>query len=208
MLDRPASFVRSRAARLPATMRAMAIDRFGGPEVLTLHELPVPDLDAHEVLIALHTAGVGSWDADIRSGWDPGGIKFPLVLGTDGSGTVAAVGARVRRLKLGDKVYSYVWNNPKGGFYAQYVAVEADKAAHLPEGLDLRRAGAIPVTGLTALQGIDGALHVKKRESVIVHGASGAVGTLALQFVKLRGARVLASASGADGVKLARRYRH
>jgi NADPH:quinone reductase-like Zn-dependent oxidoreductase len=206
MLDRPKPSIRPRAVRIPATMRAAAIDRFGGPDVLTLHELPVPVPDAHEVLIALHTAGVGSWDVDIRKGWNPGGkLKFPLVLGTDGSGTVVQAGENVRRLKLGDKVYSYAWNNPKGGFYAQYVAVEADTAAHLPEGLDLRRAGAIPVTGLTALQGIDDALHLKKSESIIVHGASGAVGTLAVQFAKLRGANVFASASGADGVKLVRR---
>ena len=74
--------------KTPETMRAAAIDRFGGPEVLTLHTLPVPEIDGNEVLIAVHTAGVGSWDADIREGWSPDGKKprFPLVLGTDGSG--------------------------------------------------------------------------------------------------------------------------
>jgi NADPH:quinone reductase-like Zn-dependent oxidoreductase len=71
--------------------------------------------------------------------------------------------------------------------------------------LDLRLAGAIPTTGLTALQGIDGALHLRSGQSVLIHGASGGVGTLAVQFAKLRGARVLASASGPDGVALVRR---
>jgi NADPH:quinone reductase-like Zn-dependent oxidoreductase len=187
-------------------MRAAAIDRFGGPDVLTPHTLPVPVPDAHEVLIAVHTAGVGPWDADIRAGWYPGGTpRFPLTLGTDGSGTVAEVGSRVRRHHIGDRVYSYSWDNSKGGFYAEYVAVAADKVGPVPEQLDLKRAGAIATTGLTALQGIEDALHVRKGEAVIVHGASGGVGTLAVQFARLRGARVLATASGPDGVKLARR---
>lgn len=190
---------------LPTTMQAAAIDRFGGPGVLTPHRLPVPTPDPDEVLIAVHTAGVGGWDADIRGGWWPGGRKhFPLVLGTDGSGVVAAVGSRVRRFKRGMQVYAYSWQNPKGGFYAEYVAVRSDAVAPIPQNLGLKEAGAIPVTGLTALQGIDEALHIRKGESVIVHGASGGVGTLALQFAKLRGARVFATASGADGVALVR----
>jgi NADPH:quinone reductase len=192
---------------IPASMRAAAINRFGGPDVLTIHVLPVPVPDPDEVLIALHTAGVGSWDADIREGWSPDGadVHFPLVLGTDGSGHVAAVGPRVRRFQEGDEVYSYSWANPKGGFYAEYVAVAADRVGHVPHGLDLRHAGAMPATGLTALQGIDDALHVQPGEAVLIHGASGGVGTLAVQFARLRAARVLASASGRDGVALVRR---
>jgi NADPH2:quinone reductase len=192
--------------KVPETMRAVAIDRFGGPAVLKLHELPVPIPDANEVLIAVHTAGVGGWDADIRAGWWPfGRPRFPIVLGTDGSGTVAAVGSRVRRFRRGQKVYSYTWNNPKGGFYAEYVAVTAENVAPVPGVLDLRHAGAIPTTGLTALQGVEDALDLRRGQSVIIHGASGGVGTLAVQFAKLRGARVLATASGRDGVALVRR---
>jgi NADPH:quinone reductase-like Zn-dependent oxidoreductase len=187
-------------------MRAAAIDRFGGPRALSIHRLPVPVPDASEVLIAVDTAGVGGWDADIREGWWPEGRpRFPLVLGTDGSGIVAAVGSRVRRLKAGDRVYAYSWLNLKGGFYAEYVTVSAENVARIPRGLDLKRAGAIPVTGLTALQGIDDALQVKKGETVIVHGAAGGVGSLALQFAKLRKAHVLATATGKDGLALVRR---
>jgi len=192
--------------KVPTTMRAAAIDHFGGPEVLTLHSLPVPVPDPHEVLIALHTAGVGGWDADMRGGWWPEGRpRFPVVLGTDGAGTIAAVGSRVRRLQVGDKVYAYSFNNPKGGFYAEYVAVPAANSAPLPDRLDLKRAGAIPTTGLTALQGVEDALRTRAGDSLIIHGASGGVGTLAVQFAKARGARVLAAASGADGVALVRR---
>lgn len=194
-----------RRSEIPETMRAAAIDRFGGPEVITIHHLPMPQVEAGEVLIALDTAGVGSWDADMRAGWYPAGKpRFPLVLGTDGAGTIAAIGPGVRRFKLGDRAYAYSFANPKGGFYAEYVAVAADQVGHVPECLDLEHAGAIPTTGLTALQGIQDALQVRRGEVLIIHGASGGVGTLAIQFAKHRGARVLATASGRDGVALVR----
>jgi NADPH2:quinone reductase len=207
MLDRTRHVVapRHHTMHVPRTMFAAAIDRFGGPEVLTPHALPVPAVDAGEVLIAVDTAGVGRWDADVREGFFAGRKPhFPFVLGFEGAGIVAAVGARVRRLQVGDEVYSYNWQNPKGGFYAEYVAVPADKAAPIPRRLDLRHAGAIPITGLTALQGIDDALGLKKAETIIIHGASGGVGTLAVQFARLRGARVFATASGKEGVELVR----
>lgn len=194
------------APLVPRTMRAAAIDRVGGPQVLKIQVLPVPALDEHEVLIAVDTAGVGSWDADMRRGWFPDGKpRFPLVLGTDGSGRIAAVGSRVRRFGVGDTVYAYSFANPKGGFYAEYVAVAATTVGWPPDHLTLREAGAIPTTGLTALQGIDDVLHVRRGESVLIHGASGGVGSLAVQFAKMRGARVLATASGRDGRFFVRR---
>jgi NADPH:quinone reductase len=192
---------------IPATMRAAAIDRFGGPGVLSIHTLPVPVPNAQEVLIALDAAGVGIWDARQRDGtWSAEGEeRFPLVPGTDGAGTVVAVGARVERLAVGDYVYSYSFANPKGGFYAEYVAVSAGKVALVPETLDEIHAGAVPTIGLTALQGVDDALELAEGESVIIHGANGNVGMLAVQFAKHRGARVLATASGTDGIELVRR---
>jgi NADPH:quinone reductase len=190
---------------VPRTMFAAAIDRFGGPEVITAHASPVPEVDAGEVLIAVDTVGVGRWDADVREGFFASHkAHFPLVLGYDGAGIVAKVGSRVRRLNVGDEVYSYNWENPKGGFYAEYVAVPADKVAPIPKRLDLQHAGAIPITGLTALQGIDDALGLKEGETVLIHGASGGVGTLAVQFARLRGAKVFATASGKEGVELVR----
>jgi NADPH:quinone reductase-like Zn-dependent oxidoreductase len=187
-------------------MRACAIERVGGPEMLTIHKVPTPAIGNDEVLIALDTAGVGSWDADMRGGWSPGGghSDFPLILGSDGSGKIAAVGSHVSQFQLGDPVYAYSFANPKGGFYAEYVAVAADNAAPVPRGISMREAGAVPTTGLTALQGIDSALKLKRGENVVILGASGGVGTLAVQFAKLREARVLAVASGQDGVELVR----
>lgn len=196
----------SASAGAADTMKAAAIDRAGGPEVITLHTLPMPKPGPDEVLIAVDTAGIGSWDADLRR--HPEEIKhsaFPLVLGTDGAGTVAAVGARVSGFKVGDRVYSYSWDNPNGGFYAEYVSVPSQRVGHVPPGLSLRDAGAIATTGLTAIQGIDDALHMKSGETLIIHGASGGVGSLALQFAKLRGVKVLATASGIDGLDFVRK---
>jgi NADPH2:quinone reductase len=203
---RPAGSPLLKEFNVPEIMRAAAIDRFGGPEVLSLHTLPTPVPDKGEVLIALDTAGVGSWDVDMRAGWYPGGHPhFPLVLGTDGAGNVAAVGSHMHRLSVGDAVYSYSFDNPKGGFYAEFVAVAKENVSHIPKGLDLRRAGAIATTGLTALQGVDDALHIKRGEVLIIHGASGGVGSVAIQFAKLRGAQVVATALGDDGLAFVRR---
>jgi len=189
-------------------MKAAAIDRFGRPSVLKLHTLPVPQPDAGEVLIALHAAGVGVWDADIRDGWWPEGRpKFPLILGTDGAGVIAAKGSGTRRFKLGERVWAYEFINPKGGFYAEYVAVNAQHVAPVPPRLDLLHAGASAVTGLTALQGIDDHLRVRRGTTILVFGATGAVGTLAVQFAKRSAARVIGTARGRDAITLLKKLR-
>ena len=191
---------------VPTTMRAVAIDQPGPPEVLTVHTLPVPTVDANEVLIALHSASVATWDIQIRKSLayinKP---KLPFVMGSDGAGIVVAVGSGVTRLKAGDQVYGYCWDNPKGGFYAEYIVASQDCVSKLPKGISLEAAGALGASGLTALRGVDRVLQIQRGESLIIHGASGAVGTLALQLAKLRGARVLATASGDEGAALVRR---
>ena len=189
---------------LPLTMRAAAIDKYGDESAITVREMPVPRPASNEVLIRIDTAAVGSWDASARDGEIKTEHGFPLVLGVDGSGVVAAVGSRVTRFKPGDQVYAYNFDNPQGGFYAEYCSVPAKHVGRAPKHLDLERAGALCVLGLTALQGVDDALKLEKGESVIVHGASGNVGMIAVQLAKWRGARVLATASGADGAAFVR----
>jgi NADPH:quinone reductase-like Zn-dependent oxidoreductase len=159
------------------------------------------------VLIEIHAAGVGIWDAKIRDGtWASGKNRFPLVLGADGAGIVVAKGERVRSLGIGDRVWAYEYGNPKGGFYAEYTAVAADHAAPKPKSLNMSHAGAAAVTSLTAQQGVDDHLKVKSGEIVLIFGASGAVGTLAVQFAKRRQARVIGTASGEDAAALVRQF--
>jgi NADPH2:quinone reductase len=191
---------------IPDTMKAAAADRFGPPSALTLHEVSVPKPGPHEVLIAIDTAGIGSWDASIRDGsWrKPGRPRFPLVPGVDGAGIVVARGARVRRFHLGDRVYAYEFGNRQGGFYAEFAAADAEHVGRVPKGLGLRDAGAVAATGLTALQGI-GALGLRPGHTMLIFGASGAVGTMAVQFARQRGAHVIATASGAAPARLVRK---
>ncbi len=192
---------------VPASMNAAALDQFGPPQVLALHTLPVPQLGPGEVLIEIHAAGVGSWDASIRGGsWRPyGRPRFPVLPGTDGAGIVAAKGPHVRRFEIGDRVWASDYANPKGGFYAEYAVVKVENVAHMPRRFDYREAAAGLTTGLTALQGIDDTLRVRKGETVLVFGATGGVGTLAIQFAKRKHARVLATASGREAAVLAKK---
>ena len=192
--------------RVPAMMMAAAIDRFGPPSALTRHELPVPKPGPGEVLIALETAGIGSWDTSVRDGsWrKPGRTRFPLVPGVDGAGTIVAIGARVRGLRIDDQVYAYEFANPQGGFYAEYAVAEAAHVSRVPKHLNIRDAGAAAATALTALQGIE-ALDLRPRQTILIFGATGAVGTLAIQFAAHRGATVIATASGPVATRLVRR---
>ena len=183
---------------VPVTMRAAAFDKAGGPEVLSIHELPVPTPSATEVLIAVHGAGVAVWEAEMRQ-HASNRAPFPLVLGSDGAGKVVTVGSEVHGFKVGDEVYG-----TGIGFYAEYVKVRADRIAHVPKGLDLTQASILAISGLSALQGIDDVLQLKAGQTLIVHGAAGGVGTVAIQLAKLRGVKVLATASTEAGLALAR----
>jgi NADPH:quinone reductase-like Zn-dependent oxidoreductase len=192
-----------------ATMRAAALDRFGGVENIHVEQLPVPEPGPDEVLLRIESAGVGVWDPYEREGEFAKmfGVKpsFPYVLGSDGAGTVAAVGAQVHRFKEGDHAYALALVNPKGGFYAEYAAVKADNVSPIPKKLSVEQAGVMPSDALTALRGLDQILKLQKGESLMVFGAGGGIGHLGVQLAKRIGARVFAVASGDDGVALAKR---
>ena len=188
------------------TMQAAAIDRFGGVETITLQTLPMPEVGPDEVLIRVESAGVAVWDIFEREGGfaqifgiEP---KFPYVLGSDGAGTVVAVGEQVSRFKKGDRVYAMSLASSRG-FYAEYAAVKVGQASKVPEKLSIDQAGVMAVDAITGLRGLD-ALGLRAGASVLIFGASGGIGHLALQLAKRMGARVLAVASGEDGVALAR----
>jgi NADPH:quinone reductase-like Zn-dependent oxidoreductase len=188
---------------IPHEMKAAVIDHYGGPDVLHVQAVPVPIPGPNEILIELAASGVGVWDPYVREGeLSEAPPHFPEIIGNDGAGTVAAVGAGVKRHHVGDRVYAYTM---KGGFYAEYVAVTEDDAAPVPPSMDLGEAGALGADGITALRGLDDQLHVREGDKLMIFGASGGVGHIALQLAKRMGARVLAVASGNDGVELVRR---
>lgn len=189
-----------------AKMKAAAINKFGGIEEIKILTLPVPVIDEDEVLIKVDFAGVGSWEPFEREG---GYAKmmgmtpvFPYVLGSEGAGTIVNVGDKVKRFKKNDKVYAAGFLNPKGGFYAEYVAIKEDLVSHIPTQINIKQAAAMPGVGLTALRGLEDTLHLKKGESIIIFGASGPMGHLAVQLARRIGARVFAIAAGNEGVSL------
>lgn len=188
---------------IPQQMKAMAVDAFGGPDALTVHTLPVPPVEAGEVLVRVEAAGVGVWDAMEREGTLVyNAVHFPRVLGGECTGTVAAVGEGVRRVAVGERVYAQSFMNDKGGSYAEYVVVSEQTVAPVPGGLDVAMAGGLPIAAVTALCNLEAA-QVGEGTTLLLWGASGGVGHVGLQLAKRLGARVFAIASGADGVQLA-----
>lgn len=173
----------------------------------------MPEVGTDEVLIRVESTGVGVWDVSDREGRfrelfrELHGVEptFPYVIGFDGAGTVAAVGAAVTRCQQGDRVYADRHLNPKGGFYAEYAVVNADYVFAVPGDLTIEQAGAMPVDAITALLGLVDTLRLTAGESVLIFGAGGGLGHLAVQLAKLLGVRVFAVASGEDGVALAKR---
>jgi NADPH2:quinone reductase len=191
--------------QVPGRMKAAVLDRFGGPETMRVATIPVPPLSDDEVLIRVGVAGVGVWDYEVGEGSLGGeGTVFPLVLGSDGAGVVVARGSEAQRFRVGDQVYAWGFMNPKGGFFAEYAAISEAEVEPIPRGMSVDEAGVLAVDGLTALAGIE-ELQLAPTQSLMILGASGGVGHLALQLAVRLGVRVLAVASGEDGLELVRR---
>lgn len=189
-------------------MNAVVLDRFGGPDELSPRRIPVPEVGDDDVLIRVEYAGAASWDAVEREGHYDGAFgvasAFPYVLGWDAAGTVAAVGRNVTRFDVGERVYAATMPVPRGGFYAEYGVVEAEFVARAPDRLPTEQAGAMAWDALTALSGLD-LLGLRPDGTLMVFGAGGGIGHMAVQLARHSGVRVLAVASGDDGVALARR---
>ncbi|MEH0971997.1 NADP-dependent oxidoreductase [Micromonospora sp. CPCC 205546] len=189
-------------------MNAVVLDRFGGVDELSSRRTPLPQVGDDDVLVRVEYAGVGSWDAGEREGNYDGvfGVAstFPYILGWDAAGTVAAVGRNVTRFDVGERVYAATMPVPRGGSYAEYAVVEAEFVARVPDRLPTGQAGAMAWDALTALSGLD-LLGLRPDQTLMVFGASGGIGHMAVQLARHSGIRVLAVASGDDGVALARR---
>ena len=186
-------------------MKAAAVDRFGPPELVHIETLPVPKPGTHEILVRVVSAGIGIWDPEMIDGtFQIGEPHFPHVFGSDGAGEVIAVGPGVKGFAVGDRAYGFGIANPKGGFFAEYIALHEKDAARVPDNLTLESAGALAVSGITALQGLE-QLDLDPQQTVMIVGAGGGVGHIAVQLAKRLDLRVFAVASKADGVALAKR---
>lgn len=199
-------------------MKAVRLHAFGGPEVLRYEDAPKPALRAGEVLVRVHAIGINPPDWYLRDGykalppeWRPD-VSFPLILGTDISGVIEAVAEDVTAFAIGDEVYSMVrfFSVGESKAYAEYVSVPASELALKPAGIDHVHAAGAPMSLLTAWQFMvevghnePNPLQPNRHEPVplegkivLVNGAAGGVGHFAVQVAKLKGARVIAVASG------------
>jgi NADPH2:quinone reductase len=179
-------------------MKAMVINSFGDAGRLQMAEVPTPEAQPDEVLIRIAYAGVNPVDWKIREGMlqDLFPHRFPLILGWDAAGTVAAVGTAVAEFKVGDKVYAYC-RKPivHWGTYAEYVAMAAAAVAPMPDNLTFAQAAAIPLTALTSWQTLFDAGQLKAGQRVLIHAGAGGTGGMAIQFAKHVGATVFTTAS-------------
>jgi NADPH2:quinone reductase len=179
-------------------MKAVVIHQFGGKENLELTEVATPIAGAAEVRVKVAYTAVNPVDWKIREGYlqEMFPHQFPLIPGWDVAGVVDSIGAGVTNLKVGDRVYAYARKEiVQWGTYAEYVVLDANAAAKIPDSLNLAQAATVPLVGLTAWQVLHRFGGVKAGQTIFVQGGSGGVGSFAIQFAKSFGATVIATAS-------------
>ena len=180
------------------TMKAIQVQKTGGPEVLTLVDLPVPRPKPNEAIVKIAASGVNFIDVYFREGRYP--APLPFVDGQEGAGTVTEVGSDVKTLKAGDHVaYSNVL-----GSYAEYAAVPAEKLVKVPAGISGEQAAAAMLQGMTAHYLVHSTYPLKKGETALIHAAAGGVGLLLVQMAKNIGARVIGTAGTDEKARLAK----
>lgn len=171
-------------------MRAITVSEPGGPEVLQVGTTELPEPKPGEVLVRVVSAGVGPWDAAIRQG--SLGVPVPLIPGAEFAGTVVGDTGAESSFEDGEPVYGYPGLT---GCYAEYVTCPAEQLAPIPEGLDGTDAAAVPVDGMTALQGLTDVLGLSAGDDVLITAGSGGLGHLAVQIARVFGANVIATGS-------------
>lgn len=178
-------------------MKAIQVQKTGGPEVLTLVDVPVPKPKANEALIKIAASGVNFIDCYFREGRYPAAL--PFIDGQEAAGTVTEVGSDVKLVKPGDRVaYSNVM-----GTYAEHAAVPADRLVKVPDGIADQQAAAAMLQGMTAHYLINTTYPLKKGETALVHAAAGGVGLLLVQMAKNIGASVIGTVGSEEKAKLA-----
>ena len=177
-------------------MKAAFIQKFGGPEVLQVGDLPDPTAGPDQIVVDVAAASINAADWKVRAG-EYKQANFPLILGRDFSGTVSALGADVVDLKVGDEVFG-VLETGRDGTYCEKLALGAAVVGKKPAALGHVDAAALALTGLTAICAVEEALKLKAGETILIQGGAGGVASFAIQLAKHIGARVITTASAAN----------
>src|SRR4249920_1025580 len=183
-------------------MKAIVVHEFGAPEVLKLEEVPTTKPAAGQVLVRIHAAGVNPYDTYMRAGAYAVKPSLPYTPGSDGAGVVEAVGEGAKKVKRGDRVYTA---QTVTGAYAEYALALEEQVHPLPEKIDFKQGAGIWVPYGTAYHALYHSAKAHASETVLVHGASGGVGTAALQIARAMGLRVLGTAGTPKGLETAKR---
>jgi NADPH2:quinone reductase len=182
-------------------MKAITVKEFGGPEVLRLEEVATPKPGPNQVLVRVHAGGVNPVETYIRAGKYARLPELPYTPGNDGAGVVEQVGADVSEFKAGDRVYT---GGSLSGTYAELALCKKEQVHRLPENVSFTQGAAMGTPYATAYRGLFQRANAKPGETVLVHGASGGVGTAAVQLARARGLHVFGTAGSDEGLKLAR----
>lgn len=178
-------------------MKAIVINTYGNEDVLNYIDVDRPEPKADEVLVKVHVAAVNPADWKIRNGFgEMFGLKLPLILGGEIAGTIEEVGVEVKNFKQGDAVYGITASGGLSGGYAEYALAKAAAIAPKPESITFEESAAIPVAALTAWQAMFDVAHLSSGQRILIAGASGGVGSMAVQLAKAKGAFVIGTASG------------
>jgi NADPH2:quinone reductase len=186
-------------------MQAAYINQTGGPDVITVGELPTPKPSRRQCLLKVGAVDVNPIDTYIRSGAIPAKLAFPFILGRDLAGTVVETGASVKDFKVGDRVWaSNQGTDGRAGTFAEYAAVDQRWLYPTPAGVSDEDAVALSLVGITAQLGLVRYANLKAGEVLFVNGGSGGVGSCVVQMAKILGARVIATAGSPEKVELCR----
>jgi NADPH:quinone reductase-like Zn-dependent oxidoreductase len=176
-----------------ATMKAIVVNEWGGPEVLKYQDAPKPEPKDDEILVRVIAAAVNPVDSYVRQGRF-GKRDGPMIIGSDIAGVVEKTGANAKKFKSGDAVYCYL-SVTRGGAYAQYAIARESETALKPKNISFEQAAAVPLAGTTAWQALIDSGKIERGQTVLIHGGSGGVGSFAIPIAKARGANVIATAS-------------
>ncbi len=180
-------------------MKAVVMEKYGHIDELKIQEMPVPAPSKNEILVKVHASSFNPADYSLLMGkfGEILNLDSPHILGLDVSGVVINAHESVRKFKVGDQVYAYV-SIVKNGSYGEYMVINENDVALMPKDLSFHAAAATPLASLTALQGLYELGELKENETILIRGASGAVGIFAIQLALLKGAKIYASCSEAS----------